>query len=136
MNIKTVWQGKMKFESANEEDLTVVMDAKKAAGGEGQGQSPKKLVLSGLAGCTGMDVISILEKMRAMPESFHIEVKAELTEEHPKIFKKIHIKYIVKGDVPEDKLEKAIKLSQERYCGVSEMLRKSAELTYEYVYEE
>lgn len=115
MNIKTVWQGKMKFESANEEDLTVVMDAKKAAGGEGQGQSPKKLVLSGLAGCTGMDVISILEKMRAMPESFHIEVKAELTEEHPKIFKKIHIKYIVKGDVPEDKLEKAIKLSQERY---------------------
>ena len=136
MNIKTVWQGKMKFASSNEDGLTLVMDAKKAVGGEGHGQSPKQLVLSGLAGCTGMDVISILEKMRAMPKSFRIEVEAEQTEEHPKIFKKIHLKYIVKGDVPEDKLGKAIKLSQERYCGVSEMLRKSAELTYEYVYED
>lgn len=135
MNIKTVWQGKMAFASSNEEGLTVPIDVKKDAGGEGRGQSPKQLVLSGLAGCTGMDVISILEKMRAMPESFRIEVEAEQTEEHPKIFKKIHLKFIVKGDVPEDKLGKAIKLSQERYCGVSEMLRKSAKLTYEYVYE-
>jgi len=125
----------MEFAGTNEDGLTVVMDAKKAAGGEDKGQTPKQLVLSGLAGCTGMDVISILEKMRVVPERFNIVVDAELTEEHPKTFKKIHIKYIVKGDVPADKLEKAIKLSQERYCGVSEMLRKSAELTYEYVYE-
>jgi len=135
MNIKTVWQGKMKFASTNEEGITVVTDAKKESGGEGYGQSPKQLVLSGLAGCTGMDIISILEKMRAAPEGFHIDVEAELTEEPPKTFKKVHIKYIVKGGVPEDKLEKAIKLSLERYCGVSEMIRKSAELTYEYVYE-
>lgn len=135
MNIKAVWQGKMKFTSTNEEDVTVVMDAKKENGGEGQGQNPKELVLIGLAGCTGMDVIAILEKMRAMPESLHLEVEAELTEEHPKTFKKVHIKYIVKGDVPEDKLEKAIQLSQERYCGISVMFRKAAELTCEYVYE-
>lgn len=136
MNIKTAWQGKMKFAGTNEDGLTVVMDAKKESGGEGNGQTPKQLVLSGLAGCTGMDVIAILEKMRVVPERFNIVVDAELTEEHPKCFKKVHIKYIVKGDVPADKLEKAIKLSQERYCGVSVMMRKSAELTYEYVYEE
>jgi putative redox protein len=83
-----------------------------------------------------MDVISLLGKMRALPETFRIEVEAELTEEHPRTFKKVHLKYIVKGDVPEDKLKKAIELSQNRYCGVSEMMRKSAALTYEYVYED
>lgn len=136
MRMKTVWQGKMKFESANEAGHTVTIDAKKAAGGEESAQSPKQLVLSGLAGCTGMDVISLLGKMRAMPESFHIEVEAEQTEEHPRVFKKIHLKYFVKGDVPEDKLKRAIELSQERYCGVTEMMRKTAELTYEYHYED
>lgn len=134
--MNAVWQGKMKFESTNEAGLSVVMDVRKAAGGEESAQSPKQLVLSGLAGCTGMDVISLLRKMRALPETFRIEVEAELCEEHPRTFKKIHLKYIVKGDVPEDKLKRAIEFSQERYCGVSEMMRKSAELTYEYVYEE
>jgi putative redox protein len=136
MKMNAVWQGKMKFESTNEAGLSVAMDVRKAAGGEESAQSPKQLVLSGLAGCTGMDVISILGKMRALPETFRIEVEAELTEEHPRTFKKVHLKYIVKGDVPEDKLKRAIELSQDRYCGVSEMMRKSAALTYEYVYED
>jgi putative redox protein len=63
-----------------------------------------------------MDVISLLKKMRALPESLRIEVEAELTEEHPKIFSKIHLKYFVKGSVLEDKLQRAIELSQERVC--------------------
>ena len=136
MNIKSTWLGKMKFESTDAEGHKVAMDAKESVGGENSAPGPKELVLSGLAGCTGMDVISLLKKMRAMPDSLRMEVEAEQTEEHPITFKKVHLKYFVMGDVPEDKLKKAIELSQERYCGVSAMMRKAVELTYEYIYEE
>ncbi|NIX57911.1 MAG: OsmC family peroxiredoxin [candidate division Zixibacteria bacterium] len=135
MKVTTVWQGKMKFQSTSPDGHTVEMDAGPAVGGEDSGQRPKEVVLSGLAGCTAMDVISLLHKMRVPPESFRVEVEAEQTEEHPKTFSKVHLKYYVKGDVPQDKLKKAIDLSQERYCGVSELFRKGAILTYEYIYE-
>lgn len=135
MNVTAVWKGKLKFVSTNSAGHAVEIDGKKTAGGDESAQSPKELVLSGLASCTAMDVISILGKMRALPEGLRVEVEAQQTAEHPKTFKKIHLKYIVKGEIPEEKLKKAIELSQKQYCGVSEMLRKSAELTYEYVYE-
>lgn len=135
MNVTATWKGKLKFVSANSAGRTVEIDGKKAAGGDESAQSPKELVLSGLAGCTAMDVISILGKMRALPEGLRVEVEAQQTEQPPKVFKKIHLKYLVKGEIPEEKLQRAIELSQEQYCGVSEMLRKSAELTYEFVYE-
>lgn len=136
MNITVTWKGKMKFIGEDDAGHIVEMDAAASSGGEDSAQSPKRLVLDGLAGCTGMDVITILQKMRALPESLRIEVEAEQTETHPKVFSRIHVRYIVKGEVPEEKLKKAIELSQNKYCGVSEMLRKTAELTYEYVYEE
>ncbi len=135
MNVTVTWKGKMKFIGEDENGHTVEMDTVADVGGEDSAQSPKRLVLDGLAGCTGMDVIAILRKMRALPESLRIEVEAEQTETHPKVFSKIHLRYIVKGNVPEEKLKKAIELSQTKYCGVSEMLRKTARLTYEYLYE-
>lgn len=110
----------------------IVLDAVTAVGGKDQGPRPKPLILVALAGCTGMDVVSILEKMRVKPESLNIEVEGELTEEHPRYYHKLHIIYHFTGqDLPLDKLEKAIQLSQERYCGVTAMLQKAAVITHE-----
>jgi len=131
MKAKLVWKENMVMESEIR-GIKVIMDSKDE--GENKGQAPKELVLSGLCGCTAMDVIAILKKMRSLPESFYIEAEATQTEEHPRVFNKIQLKYIAKG-VDREKFEKAVKLSQEKYCGVSEMLRKTAEITYEIIIE-
>lgn len=134
--INVTWTGDMAFE-AEVNDFKIKLDATEAVGGKNTGPRPKPLTLVALGGCTGMDVISILAKMRVIPDYFNIEVDGEMTEEHPKYYDKIHIRYIFKGkDLPMEKLEKAVNLSQERYCGVSEMLRKAAEITYEIVIED
>lgn len=110
------------------------IDAVAEVGGKDKGPRPKPLVLASLGGCTGMDVISMLRKMRSEPEYFNISVAAESTEEHPKYYHKIHITYTFKGDnLDMSKIEKAVNLSQERYCGVTAMLQKAAEITHEIV---
>ena len=112
----------------------IIIDAEEAVGGKNRGPRPKGLTLVSLAGCTGMDVISILKKMRVVPEYFNVEVEGELTDEHPKYYHSIHLRYIFRGkDLPMAKLEKAIILSQDRYCGVSAMLLKSSKLTHEII---
>lgn len=125
------WKEGMAFE-ADVSGFSVRMDADGTFGGKGKGPRAKPIVLAALAGCTGMDVISLLNKMRVFPEYFNVDVEAELTEEHPKYYHKIHLIYEFRGkDLPLDKIEKAISLSRERYCGVSAMLSKSAEITHE-----
>lgn len=133
MKITATWQEKMHFLGVNEKGKKVIFDANKEHGGIDAGPTPKELVLMGLAGCTGMDVISILNKMRQPVKSFNIEVSGELTKTDPLVFKKIHIKYILTGDLDKEKAEKAVKLSQESYCSVSAMLRKTAKITTEIV---
>jgi len=109
-----------------------IIDATEEVGGKDRGPRPKPLTLASLGGCTGMDVISILRKMRVEPDYFNVAVAAETTGEHPKYYYKIHITYSFKGkDLPMDKLEKAISLSQDRYCGVTTMLNKVAEITHQ-----
>ena len=131
--VNVTWMEDMAFE-AKVNGHSIIIDADEKVGGKDRGPRPKPLTLVSLAGCTGMDVISILGKMRVKPDFFDVEVEGELTEEHPKYFHTITIKYIFKGkDLPLDKLEKAVNLSQERYCGVSEMLRKSSKLIHEIV---
>lgn len=130
------WHGKMKFTGTAGSGHSVTMDANASVGGEDSGIRPKELLLNGLAGCTAMDVISILRKMQAEPKSLRVEVDAELTDEHPIVITSFHMTYYVSGDVPEAKLKKAIDLSQNRYCGVSAMFRQFAEISFEYVYEE
>lgn len=133
MQVKTVWNSGMAF-TAHQDGHKFVIDADASAGGQDRGPRPKGLLLSGLAGCTGMDVVSILQKMRVELDSFEILVDADLTDEHPKVFSKIHLKYVFRGkNLPPDKLEKAVHLSQERYCGVSAMLRLACPLTLEIV---
>jgi putative redox protein len=114
----------------------IPIDADEMFGGSGQGPKPKGLVLTSLIGCTAMDVISILRKMRAEPDEFSVEAETELTDEHPKVFKNIVVTYRFKGGgVTEEKAEKAVKLSQEQYCGVSAMLKKAVPIEYRIVIE-
>jgi putative redox protein len=113
----------------------LIFDADEKVGGENLGPKPKPMLLVSLAGCTGMDVVSLLKKMRVDYDNFKIEVTGELTEEHPKYYYKIMVVYHIWGNnIDKAKVEKAVNLSQERYCGVSYMLAKSSDLKYKIVY--
>ncbi|MFH1320876.1 MAG: OsmC family protein [Bacteroidota bacterium] len=135
-NVKCTWKGKMAFEA----DITghkIMIDTGENAGGENRGPIPKPLILVALAGCTGMDVTSLLKKMRVEIKDFNLQVNGDLSEEHPKYYTRIHLVYEFTGkDLDKDKIEKAVKLSQEKYCGVNYMLRKATEMDYEIVYNE
>lgn len=128
--IKTSWKGKMAFEW-EVGGHKIMIDATEKVGGENKGPQPKPFMLAALGGCTSMDIISILGKMRVtnMLDDFSVEVSGELTDEHPKHYKSMHIEYIFtpkKGEeLPMAKIKKAVSLSEERYCGVSEVYRKA-----------
>ena len=131
-NARIKWVEGMQFVGRAPSGHSIVLDAHDKAGGTDTSVRPAELLLVGLGGCTAMDVISILRKMRVPFEDLEVEVNAEQAEEHPKVLTKIELVYRVTGDVPEDKLEKAISLSQERYCSVSAMLGKTAQITHRY----
>jgi putative redox protein len=115
----------------------LIIDASSASGGNNQGPRPKSLMLAALAGCTGMDVVSILKKMRVDFEDFRVKVEGNITEEHPMHFDHMHIIYSIKGrDIPEEKVNKAISLSQEKYCGVSYNYRQAMKITHELLIED
>ncbi|UCG28884.1 MAG: OsmC family protein [Bacteroidales bacterium] len=129
--VNVTWLGNMAFE-ADIDGHKIILDAGQESGGEDKGPKPKPLMLVALAGCTGMDVVSLLKKMRVEVKNVKIIVNGDLTEEHPKHFQKMHITYEFFGsNLPVDKIQKAIDLSQERYCGVSATYRKALELTSE-----
>ena len=132
--IEVSWKGQMLFESVAPEG-TVMIDAAEEVGGQGKGLRPKAMMLTSLAGCTAMDIASLLKKMRAEVEDFKIEVQANLTDEHPKYYDKVHVIYRFYGsDFKKAKIEKAVNLSAEQYCGVMEMFRKFSEVTTEILY--
>ncbi len=113
----------------------VVMDAKEDVGGHDSGSRPMELLLMGLAGCTGMDVISIMQKKRVPFSKVDMKLEAERADEHPKVFTKIEIKFLVYGKKSEIKtkdIERAIELSSTKYCSASSMLKKTAEINYHY----
>lgn len=129
--IDCTWKKDLAFE-ATVMGFKIPMDADPAAGGQNNGPKPKPLALAALAGCTGMDVISILRKMRIEPDYFNVSAEGELTEDHPKYYHKIHITYELKGkDIDPEKVEKAVSLSQEKYCGLTTMLRFAATITHD-----
>lgn len=113
---------------------TITIDAHDKVGGKDRGPRPKAFMLFSLAGCTAMDVISILKKMRVTPDDFDVKVSGELTEEHPKQYKSMHVTYEFWGkDLPMKKLEKAVSLSEDRYCGVSAVYKKVMPVTSEII---
>lgn len=129
--VSTRWLDNMSFESeVNGHKL--IIDAKEEVGGQDRGPRPKPLMLAALGGCTSMDVVSILKKMRVEIKSLNVIVEGELTEEHPKHFSKMHVIYEVEGEnLPLDKIEKAVSLSEEKYCGVSVVYKQVMEITSE-----
>ncbi len=125
------WTKDMAFETELD-GHKLIIDADEESGGHNTGPRPKKLMLTALAGCTGMDVISILKKMKIFPNEFNVRVDGHVTEEHPKQYDSMHIIYEFQGEnLPLDKLAKAIELSQEKYCGVSALYKKAIKVTYE-----
>jgi putative redox protein len=112
----------------------IKLDAAEEVGGKNYGPTPKPLTLVSLAGCTGMDVAAILSKMQMPYDSFEVDVDGDLGDSHPKTYTAIRIRYTFTGrQLDRDKIEKAVRLSQEKYCGVSAMLREVTSLDYEIV---
>ncbi|CAM3719604.1 OsmC family protein [Alicyclobacillus pomorum] len=122
MSISAQWQGKRQFVARGASGHQVTMDAKPEVGGEDKGSRPMEMLLMGLAGCTGIDVTMILEKMRQQLERFSIEVVGKRREEYPQAFTEIHLTYRMDGDVDADKAWRAIVLSEEKYCSASASL--------------
>ena len=129
--IETQWMGKMQF-NALINGHTVVMDATEKAGGEDNGPIPKPFVLTALAGCTGMDVVSLLHKAQKEVTDLSIKVTGELSKQQPVEYISMHIIYEFKGDEStKDAAMESVTASQEKYCGVSHMLKKAIPVTWE-----
>lgn len=134
MRIETRWTSPRRFTGTAESGATLVMDSRSDQGGEGAGPTPMEAVLMALAGCTGMDVLDILKKMRAPLDTFAIAVDAQRAHDHPRVFTRIHVRYMTSGPgLKPEQVEKAVGLSYEKYCPVMAMLKQSAEITFEVV---
>ena len=132
MNVKITYTGGASFRGETESGHSVVMDGAADYGGENKGARPMEMLLIGLGGCTSFDVILILNKSRQDVRDCVAEIDAERADSPPKVFTKIHIKFIVTGkDLDRSKVERAIKLSEEKYCSASIMLAKTANITHE-----
>jgi putative redox protein len=130
-SVNVTWDDKMAF-VASVGGHELIIDADPEFGGEHRGPKPKPLLLVSLGGCTGMDVVSILHKMKVRFDRLNIEVEGTLTEEHPKRFTVIVIRYQFVGqDLPMEKIRKAVNLSEERYCGVNATLKNCVEINTE-----
>lgn len=129
--LNVAWQGKMAFE-ATLGNHKIVVDADPQFGGEGRGPKPKPLMLVALAGCTGMDVVSLCEKMRVPIEGLNIRIESVMADDHPKKYTDLKVIYEFTGtNLPMDKLQKAVAMSEEKYCGVIATLKDSVRLSYD-----
>lgn len=129
MNATVNWNGKMSFIGTADTGFKLNMDAEPIVGGEDKGFRPMELFLIGLAGCTGMDTISILEKMKQEVTDFEVHVQANRADSHPKIFTDIDIEYVFKGkNLDMKSIERAIELSATKYCPGQAILSKTANL--------
>ncbi len=131
MRVKIEHLEGLKFKGINGDGKTVLMDGKPPFG-DGEYPSPVELLLMALGGCTAMDVISILNKKRLKVESFSVEVEGKRRDTHPKVFTEITVRYSFVGNLPEKAVLQAIRLSMEKYCSVSAMLKATAEVRWEY----
>ena len=133
MNATLKWQGGMGFTAVANSNHQILLDSDASVGGQDEGPRPMELILMGLAGCTAMDVISIMRKKRQNVTGFEIETHAERAAEHPKVFTAVTIKYIFYGhEINPKAVERAIELSETRYCPAQAMLVQAAPITHTY----
>jgi putative redox protein len=128
-SVKTIWKEGMAFDNQID-NHTIRIDTNRETGND-TGPGPKKLLLASLAGCSGMDVVFLLNKMRVPFSHFEMDIDADLTNEHPKVYSEIRLIYRVHtSKTYEKKIKKAVDLSQDKYCGVSAMLAKNCPIVY------
>jgi putative redox protein len=131
LEVKATWMGGLKFDGVDSQGRPMKMDASAGAGGEGDGFRPAELPLMGLAGCTGIDTVEILKKMREPLKGFEVRVTAEKKEGVPPGYKGIHVEYSIRGrGLSHEKVERAVTLSEQKYCTVWNALSKGAEITH------
>ena len=133
MNLSVNWVDGMLMVGKSHSGHSITMDGPTDIGGENLGVRPMEMLLLGVAGCTMIDVVTTLKKMRQNLTHCETKISAERADEHPKVFTDIHIHFIVKGkDLDSKKVDKAIKLSAEKYCSASIMLGKTAKITHDF----
>jgi len=133
MNAAVTWKEGMSFTGTADSGFEVALGASEAVGGADDGFRPMELIAIGLAGCTGMDVLSILRKKREDITRFKVDVKTERAEQHPRVFTRIHVHYTIEGkSIKSTSVERAIELSETRYCPAQAMLLKATPITHTY----
>lgn len=130
MKARLNWNGGMAFDGLTESGHRMLLDAGEESGGTNSGPRPPEILLHAAAVCTGMDIVLVLNKMRLKLEEFYMDIEGTRAEEHPKRFTDISITYYLKGDLPEDKVIRAIKLSSETYCTVIHSLNAATRYQY------
>lgn len=133
MDAKVTWKGRLSFDGLADTGFSLPLGADAAVGGENDGFRPMELILLGLAGCTAMDVISILAKKRQEVSAFEVHVRAERAPEHPRVFTEVQIEYHLSGhDIDEEAVRRAIELSETKYCPAQAMLSKAASIRHSF----
>jgi len=131
--VRVKWIDGLRFVATDSIGHSIVMDASKQVGGEGSGFSPLQLLLAALGGCTGIDIVDIMRKQRQKVEDLEIVVSGERAKEPPRVYSKIHVEYRVKGrGIKEKAVQRAIRLSEDKYCSVGAMLKAKAKVTSNY----
>ncbi|AZB43092.1 OsmC family peroxiredoxin [Bacillus sp. FJAT-42376] len=130
MKTTVVWDGNLAFGGQSPSGHEIKMDAGQETGGVNSGPRPTELLMHAVAGCTGIDIILILKKMRLEPVQFQMDVEGIRAEEHPKRFTELHIHYALEGELPEEKVVRAIELSKDKYCSVSHSLNAELSVSY------
>ena len=137
MNTTVRWIDGMMMVGESASGHAVVMDGPEDLGGKNLGVRPMEMLLLGMGGCTTVDVVSTLKKMRELVNDCRVEISAERADEHPKVFTKIHLHFIVEGEnLNEKKIAKAVSLSADKYCSASIMLGKMADITHDFTINE
>jgi len=137
MGAKVTWKGRMSFDGTADTGFTLPLGSDSSVGGDNDGFRPMELFLVGLAGCTAMDVISILRKKRQVVTEFEVTAQAEKADEHPKVFTQIKMEYNLTGkNIDENAVQRAIELSETRYCPAQAMLKHSVTITNTYSIQE
>jgi len=133
LNAKVKWVDGLQFVGESGTEHAIVMDGNKEVGGNNTGMSPMELLLIGLGGCSGMDVVSILQKKKQQITDIEINIKGQKADTYPKKFTDIEIEFIVSGkNLTEDAVKKAVELSMEKYCSVKATLEGAAKINFSY----
>ena len=133
MKARIKWVEQVSFLGETESGHAVLMDGAPASGGRNLGPRPMEMLLLGAGGCTSFDVVAILKKSRQSVSDCYVEIEAERADSDPKVFTRIHMHFVVTGkDIKPEVVERAIRLSAEKYCSASIMLGKTAEITHDF----